>query len=222
VLSLERRLRILALAVRHNFLILEDDPYSELYFDVPPPQPLIALARRLIPEAASYCAYCSSLSKIVAPGLRLGWLIAPPEMLGATAIIKQGQDAHTSTLAQYAALAYLQSGRLETNLPRLRDLYRARADTMTAAIKADMNAALEYTAPIGGMFLWAHLRKGIDSGRLLNAALQNGVAFVPGASFMAEHPDPSAIRLSYAAPDLAQTREGISRLAVALEGILQC
>jgi 2-aminoadipate transaminase len=221
VLSLDRRLRLLDMAVRYGFLILEDDPYGELYFDTAPFPPLIALARR-VPSAMHHCAYCSSLSKIVSPGFRVGWLIAPPELLHAATIIKQGQDAHTSALAQYAAFAYLQSGRLESNLTRLRDLYRSRANMMTAAIKAKIDGVLEHATPRGGMFLWARLRTNVDSTQLFHAAMQNGVAFVPGTSFMAEGRDPNALRLSFAGSDLPKIREGISRLATTLEGFPKC
>jgi DNA-binding transcriptional MocR family regulator len=221
VLSLDRRVRILELAVRYGFLILEDDPYSELYFDTPPPPPLISLARH-IPAAAQHCAYCSTLSKIVAPGFRVGWLVAPPEILRAAEVIKQGQDAHTSTLAQHAAIAYLQSGRLARHLPRLRALYRGRAEAMMAAIETHMGGSLDYAAPQGGMFLWARLCSQIHAGLLFEAALQRDVAFLPGESFMAESPDPSTMRLSYAAPDAVHIQEGIARMAAALKGILQC
>lgn len=219
--SLECRMRILELAVRYNFLIFEDDPYSELYFDVPPPPPLIALAQD-IPGARERCAYCSSLSKIVSPGLRLGWLIAPRPVLRAATIIKQGQDAHTSTLVQQAAVNYIKSGQLLCRLPHLRKLYRTRAALMTAALNEHIGDAIEYKAPLGGMFLWARLRDSADSGQLLEAGLRRGVAFVPGSSFMAESPDASTLRLSYAATDPAQIREGVARLAGALKGMRKC
>ncbi|MGA3093256.1 MAG: PLP-dependent aminotransferase family protein [Terriglobales bacterium] len=221
VLSRERRLRILELAVRYDFLILEDDPYSELYFDEPPPPPLAALAGE-VEGAKARCAYCSSFSKILAPGLRLGWLLAPPEVVRAACIIKQVQDAHTSTLAQYAAAAYLESNRLERHLPRLRALYRARANAMVAAMHSHLRGALTYTPPRGGMFIWLRLNHGIDALQLFNAACEGGVAFVPGAAFMAEYPDRCALRLSYASPDISQIDEGMARLAAALEGISPC
>jgi len=221
VLSLNRRMRILELAVHHDFLVLEDDPYSELYFDVPPPLPMIALARE-VPGAAAHCAYCSSLSKVVAPGLRLGWLIAPREILRAATVIKQGQDAHTSTLAQQTALCYLRSGCFERNLPRLRASYRARAETMATAIGATMPGVLEYASPKGGMFLWAGLRDGRDAGRLLDVALRQGVAFVPGVAFMAEHAVASKFRLSYSSPAPNEIKDGVTRLAAAVNGMRQC
>jgi DNA-binding transcriptional MocR family regulator len=221
VLSRERRLRILELAVRYDFLILEDDPYSELYFDQPAPPPLAALAGE-VQGARARCAYCSSFSKILAPGFRLGWLWAPPEVARAASIIKQVQDAHTSTFTQFAAAAYLESNRLESNLPRLRALYRARAKAMLAAMESHLHGALTYTPPCGGMFIWARLERQIDAIRLFSAACERGVAFVPGAAFMAERPDARALRLSYASPDVAQVDEGMARLAAALKGAPSC
>jgi DNA-binding transcriptional MocR family regulator len=221
VLSRERRLRILELAVRHDFLILEDDPYSELYFDEPAPPPLAALARD-VPGARARCAYCSSFSKILAPGFRLGWLWAPPEVTRAASIIKQVQDAHTSTFSQLAAAAYLESNRLGAHLPRLRALYRTRAKAMSAAMESRLRGSLTYAPPRGGMFIWARLDQRIDPTGLFLAACERGVAFVPGAAFMAEQPDARTLRLSYASPDAAQIDEGMARLAAALKGASSC
>jgi DNA-binding transcriptional MocR family regulator len=210
-----RRLKLLELAVRHKFFILEDDPYGELYFDEPSPLSLIALAER-IPGAAARCIYCSSLSKIVAPGLRIGWLIAPAAILRGAVVIKQLQDAHTSTFMQRVADGYLRSGRLEAATRRKRAAYRERAASLETALRRYMPHSIAYDAPRGGMFVWSRLSEGMDAAALLPFALDEGMAFVPGASFMAERPDRSTMRLSFSTASGPEIDAAIQRLSRAV------
>ncbi|WP_347322414.1 PLP-dependent aminotransferase family protein, partial [Ralstonia pseudosolanacearum] len=146
LMSLERRRRLLALAVRHDLLIVEDDPYGELYFDAPPPPSLFALSQQT-DGAQGRVVYLGSLSKVVAPGLRVGWMIAPSLVLSNAVMVKQFADAHTSTFAQATAAAYLRSQRMETVLPRTRAAYAERAHAMADGLRVllhqdDRHAAL--------------------------------------------------------------------------------
>ncbi|WP_197329583.1 aminotransferase-like domain-containing protein [Ralstonia syzygii] len=215
LMSLERRRRLLEMAVRHNLLIVEDDPYGELYFDAPPPPSLFALSEQT-DGAQGRVIYLGSLSKVVAPGLRVGWMIAPPAVLSNAVMVKQFADAHTSTFAQATAAAYLRSQRMETVLPRTRAAYAERAHAMADGLRALLpEAELTFSRPRGGMFLWGRL-PGRNAADVAKIAIERGVAFVPGAAFYPVDPDRSTLRLSYATSSLAQVEEGVRKLAGAI------
>ncbi|AMP38830.1 MULTISPECIES: PLP-dependent aminotransferase family protein [Ralstonia solanacearum species complex] len=215
LMSLERRRRLLEMAVRHNLLIVEDDPYGELYFDAPPPPSLFALSEQ-IDGAQGRVIYLGSLSKVVAPGLRVGWMIAPSAVLSNAVMVKQFADAHTSTFAQATAAAYLRSQRMETVLPRTRAAYAERAHAMADGLRALLpEAELTFNRPRGGMFLWGRL-PGRNAADVAKIAIERGVAFVPGAAFYPVDPDRSTLRLSYATSSLAQVEEGVRKLAGAI------
>jgi 2-aminoadipate transaminase len=219
LLGLERRRRILELAVRHQVLVIEDDPYGDLYFDGPPPPSLLALSAQ-VPGSRDWLVHCGSLSKVLSPGLRVGWLIAPDELLAKATMCKQFSDAHTSTFAQATAAAYLAMGRMPATLDQVRAVYARRARAMSQALREGMGDALSFTEPRGGLFVWARLtgRGGrlADAGELARRAIERGVAFVPGAPFFARDPDPTALRLSFATADEDRIREGVTRLVQAL------
>lgn len=215
-LTLERRKRILDIAVQTKTLIIEDDPYGELYFDQAPPPSLLTLSANR-PELRDYLIHCGSFSKILSPGLRVGWLIAPTELLAKATMCKQFSDAHTSNLTQAIAARYLEMGRLDNSLSQVRKVYAERATTMVACLKSQLGQAIEMTAPQGGMFVWARLTQGRDSNLFAAKAIEQLVAFVPGAPFYAHDPDNSTLRLSFATANLAQIEEGISRLSLALK-----
>jgi 2-aminoadipate transaminase len=216
-MSLERRRKLLELAVKHRVFVLEDDPYGELRSRGAPLPPLITLARE-IPGAQDWCGYLSTLSKIVSPGLRIGWLILPPALRNYCEIAKQGLDLHTSTFTQAVAARYLESGRLAQRLPQIRAGYKARNEALAAALARYLGGALSYVQPDGGMFLWAKWNdKTIDSAALLDHAISEKTIFVPGEHFYAGTPERHTIRLSFATPSPAELDEGIRRLAVALQ-----
>ncbi len=216
-LALERRKRLLQLALKHQVFVLEDDPYGELRSRGQPLPPLIALAKD-IPGAEAWCGYLSTLSKILAPGLRIGWLILPPALHNFAEIAKQGLDLHTSTFTQAVAARYLESGRLALRLPAIRASYQARNEALAAALKRHLGGALSYVQPDGGMFLWAKWNdSAINSTVLLDYALAEKVIFVPGEHFYATAPEKHTIRLSFATPSPEQLDEAIRRLALALE-----
>ena len=219
MLSLARRKRVLELAVKHQTLIVEDDPYGDLYFDQPPPPSLLALSHE-VPGSRDWVVHCGSLSKVLSPGLRVGWMVAPPELLAKAVMCKQFSDAHTSTFAQATAAQYLAAGRMPATLARVRQVYGARAQAMGDALRSDLGDAIEFVQPQGGLFVWARLTgaggKVSDGNAFAKKAIEQGVAFVPGAPFYCANPDVRTLRLSFATADEARIREGIVRLAKAL------
>jgi 2-aminoadipate transaminase len=218
-LSLERRRTVLKLAVKYQTLVVEDDPYGDLYFDQLPPPSIIALSKE-VPGSHELVAYCGSLSKVLSPGLRIGWMIAPAELLAAATMCKQFSDAHTSTFAQATAAQYLKSGRMLSTLSNVRKVYGERAMAMGAALKREFGNALAFEQPSGGLFFWARLTgaDGMpqDAAAFARRAIEQLVVFVPGAPFYAEAPDAATLRLSFATAPVDKIEEGVARLRRAL------
>jgi DNA-binding transcriptional MocR family regulator len=219
LLSLERRKKVLELAARHQVLVVEDDPYGDLYFGAPPPPSLLALSDE-VAGSREWIAYCGSLSKVLSPGLRVGWLAAHPELLARATMCKQFSDAHTSTFAQATAARYLQAGRMPATLEEVRRVYAERARAMGTALARELGDAVSFTQPEGGLFFWARLTGAggrlTDAGEFAQRAIAQGVAFVPGAPFFAQNPDTSTFRLSFATADVDKIEQGVQRLAAAL------
>ncbi len=219
MLSLERRKKVLELAVKYQTLIVEDDPYGDLYFGEAPPPSILALSKD-VPGSRELLAHCGSLSKVLSPGLRIGWMIAPAELLAKATMCKQFSDAHTSTFSQATAAQYLKSGRMPATLAHVREVYGQRAQAMGAALKRELGDAVSFTQPQGGLFFWARLTgangKLADANELAKRAIEKLVAFVPGAPFFAEKPDVATLRLSFATVDVAKIEEGVKRLGQAL------
>ncbi|MDM0016870.1 aminotransferase-like domain-containing protein [Variovorax saccharolyticus] len=219
MLSLERRRKVLEMAVRHQTLIVEDDPYGDLYFDQPPPPSIMSLTQE-VPGSRELVAHCGSLSKVLSPGLRIGWMIGPAELLAKATMCKQFSDAHTSTFAQATAAQYLKSGRMPATLAHVREVYAERARAMGEALQRELGDAITFTQPGGGLFFWARLTgaggKVADANVLAKRAIEKLVAFVPGAPFFAEKPDVATLRLSFATANVEKIREGIARLGGAL------
>ncbi len=220
LLNLERRKKLLQLAVQYQTVLVEDDPYGDLYFDAAPPPSLLALSAQ-VPGSRDWLVHCGSLSKVLSPGLRLGWMIAPPELLAKATMCKQFSDAHTSTFAQATAAQYLRAGRMPATLERVRQVYAERAQAMGAALRQELGSAIDFVAPQGGLFIWARLTGAggalADGQQLAQRAIAEGVAFVPGAPFYCQQPDPATLRLSFATADVDKIRTGVARLARALQ-----
>ena len=214
-LSEARRRRILEVALRTRTLVVEDDPYGELYFDQPPPPSLLALSEQ-VPGSRDWLAHCGSFSKILSPGLRVGWMIAPEALLARATMCKQFSDAHTSNLSQAIAAHYLTLGRLAPTLDVVRRTYAERARVMAECLRQDLGDAISFNAPQGGMFFWPRLTGGRDAAEFARRAIEQLVAFVPGAPFFAQAPDNATLRLGFATADLQRIREGIGRLKQAL------
>jgi len=220
LLSLERRRKVLELAVKYKTLIVEDDPYGDLFFSPEPPPPSLLALCSEVPGSREWLAHCGSMSKVLSPGLRVGWLVAPAELLAKATMCKQFSDAHTSTFAQATAAQYLRSGRMPATLKHVRQVYAERAQAMGDALQRELGDAITFTQPQGGLFFWARLTgaggKVRDAGEFARRAIEQGVAFVPGAPFFARDPDASSLRLSFATADVDKIREGIARLGKAL------
>ncbi len=218
-LSLARRKKVLELAVKYQTLVVEDDPYGDLYFGEAPPPSLLALSSE-VPGSRALLAHCGSLSKVLSPGLRIGWLIAPPELLAKAVMCKQFSDAHTSTFAQATAAQYLKAGRMPATLANVRKVYAERAQALCDALHKELGDAVEFVQPKGGLFVWLRLTgangKVADANVLAKAAIEKGVAFVPGTPFFAQNPDHATLRLSFATADVDKIREGVTRLAQAV------
>ena len=219
MLSAERRKAVLEMAVKHNTLIVEDDPYGDLYFGDAPPPSLLNLSAS-VPGSHELLVHCGSLSKVLSPGLRVGWMIAPAELLGKATMCKQFSDAHTSTFAQATAAQYLKAGRMPATLAHVRKVYAERAQAMGDALRKELGDAIEFVQPQGGLFVWARLTgaggKVADGNVLAKRAIEKGVAFVPGTPFFCANPDHATFRLSFATADVDKIREGVARLGQAI------
>lgn len=219
LLSLERRKKVLEMAVKYQTVIVEDDPYGDLYFDKAPPPSIMSLTKD-VPGSRGLVVHCGSLSKVLSPGLRIGWMIGAAELLAKATMCKQFSDAHTSTFAQATAAQYLKSGRMPATLAHVRKVYAARAQAMGAALQKELGDAITFTQPGGGLFFWARLTgangKIADANVFAKRAIEKLVAFVPGAPFFAEKPDVATLRLSFATANVEKIQEGIARLGSAL------
>jgi 2-aminoadipate transaminase len=210
-LSLERRMALAEVAGRTGVWIVEDDPYGELRYSG---ETLPAVAS-LAPAQGRTLAI-STLSKIAAPGLRIGWVRAPRELLRSLTIAKQAADLHSSTVDQAAAARWLATADLAAHIKRLRAEYGARRDALLAGLGAALPPGSTHNHPDGGMFVWARLPDGWDAGALLARALDRDVAYVPGAPFFSGPPDPATLRLSFTAHRPEEIAVGLERLAGAL------
>ena len=216
MLSLERRKRVLELAAQHRVLVVEDDPYGELYFGAPPPPSMLALSSS-VPGSREYVAYCGSFSKVLSPGLRVGWMVAQPQLLANAVMCKQFSDALTSNLTQAIAAQYLSLNRMDAALGVVRKTYAERAQTMARYLISELGDAVSFDQPQGGMFFWSRLTAAnADSSEFAKRAIEQGVAFVPGAPFFATNADKATFRLSFATADIDKIVEGVGRLGRAL------
>jgi 2-aminoadipate transaminase len=204
----EKRVRLVELARRYGVPIVEDDPYGLLAYDAPPAQPLRALD-------ADWVFYAGSFSKVLAPALRLGWLVVPERLVPLLAISKEASDINTATLSQRAASRYLEGGHLPGHLDTLRREYRLRRDTMLAALETHFPEA-RWRRPSAGLFVWVELPEGVDAGEVLRVALeQERVAFVPGHAFAADgsRTGSNCMRLNFSNSTPEMIQEAVARLA---------
>ncbi|WP_406117309.1 PLP-dependent aminotransferase family protein [Streptomyces virginiae] len=207
----DRRAAVAQTAARLGLWLVEDDPYGELRYegrDVP------WLAAH--PGAEDRTALLGSFSKVMAPGLRLGWLRAPAALRRAAVVAKQAADLHTSTVDQLAAAHYLAAVDLDAHIAAVRTAYRERRDALHGALARSLPGDCAWNLPAGGMFLWARLPADHDATDLLRTAVTHGVAFVPGAPFYAAAPDPRTLRLSFTTHTPTEITEGVGRLCAAL------
>ncbi len=208
-LPAERRAAVAEVAARGGVWIVEDDPYGELRYE-----------GERVPWISSYpgaedrTVLLGSFSKVMAPGLRLGWLRAPAALRRACVVAKQAADLHTPTLNQLAAARYLTG--LDAHVARVRDVYRERRDAMLAGLAQALPEGSTWDRPTGGMFLWARLPEPYDTTALLPKVVRHDVAYVPGAPFYAGEPDRSTMRLCFVTQTPEEIGEGLRRLGEGL------
>lgn len=222
-LSEGRRQELVLLADRFGIPIIEDDPYGQLRYEGEHLTPLVVLDRENLRRDSGYSLgnvlYLSTFSKTLAPGLRLGWIVAPADVIAKLVQLKQGADLHTSTFAQMVAYEVARDGFLDTHVKLIRKVYGERRDVMLSALEEFFPPEVTWTRPKGGLFLWMTLPKAMDCQKLFEAALKEKVAFVPGDSFYTNgHEDGRRhlrLNFSYGHPD--QIREGVRRLSLAVK-----
>lgn len=209
-----RRLTLLRLAVKHRFLIIEDDPYGELRFIGEPVPSLIALAAE-VPGAKDWLVHLSSLSKTAAGGLRIGWMAGPAEIIRRCTIAKQTADLCTSPWSQATAAEYIASGDFERHIPDIARAYANKCAQLCEALTDTFKDEISFDAPAGGMFLWVRFPKR-NAGEILEHALAHNVMFVPGHAFFHDNVDHSSLRLSFAGCNEGEIAEGVRRLRLAV------
>ena len=214
-MSEARRASLVARAAELGLPLLEDNPYGDLWFDAPPPPPLSA-------RNPDGCIYLGSFSKVLAPGLRLGFMVAPKAVYPKLLQAKQAADLHSPGFNQRVIAEVMKDGFLDRHVPTIRSLYKTQRDAMLAALAREMvfgddeDSRVTWNKPEGGMFLWARLPKGMNAVDLLPEAVDKGVAFVPGAPFFAGDADERSLRLSFVTSTVAQIEQGIAALAEAV------
>jgi 2-aminoadipate transaminase len=211
-----RRAELVTRAAELGLPLVEDNPYGDLWFDTPPPPPLTARN----PDGA---IYLGSFSKVLAPGLRLGFMVAPKAVFPKLLQAKQAADLHSPGFNQRMIAEVMKGGFLDRHVPTIRALYKTQRDAMLAALEREMprgdgddDSRMTWNKPDGGMFLWARLPKGMDAVELLPQAVDKGVAFVPGLAFFADNPDPRSLRLSFVTPSVPEIERGVAALAAAV------
>jgi len=205
-MSLDRRRRLIELARSREMLVVEDNPYGLLRYEGEALEPLYKL------DGGDYVLYLGTFSKILSPGIRLGWLCAPPPVMEKVVLGKQAADLCTSTLTQYFVREYFAEGRWREYIESLAELYRHRRDVMVAALREFFPAEAAWTEPGGGLFIWATLPDFIDTGDLLARALRDDVAFVPGQAAYVDGRGRNSMRLNFSGVGEDEIREGISRI----------
>jgi 2-aminoadipate transaminase len=206
----ERRAAVAQVALESGLPIIEDNPYGDLWFDAPPAPSLSSRH----PEGS---VYLGSFSKILAPGLRLGYLVAPKALYPKLLQAKQAADLHTPSFNQRVVAEVLKDGFIDRHVPTIRALYKQQCEAMLAALDREMSGlGLTWNRPVGGMFLWVQLPQGLKAIPLLDKAVEKGVAFVPGSAFYAGAANESTLRLSFVTATVDQINTGMAALAAAI------
>ena len=209
-----RRLEVVRAAAMAGLPLVEDNPYGELWFDAPPPPPLCA-------SAGDGAIYLGSFSKVLAPGLRLGYLVAPAALHPKLLQAKQAADLHTPGFNQRLAYEVIRNGFLDVHLPRVRARYKAQRDAMRSALEQHLPPGCRFSVPAGGMFFWVELPAGLDAVALLPQAVEAGMAYVPGAPFYCHAPRMNTLRLSFVTVAPALIDQGIAALGRVLARALE-
>ena len=220
-LSRERRDQLVSLSDKYGIPIIEDDPYGQLRYEGEHVTPLVVLDRINVARDDGYklgnVIYLSTFSKVLAPGLRVAWIVAPPDVIARLSQIKQSTDLHTSSFTQMVVYEAARDGFIDEHVKLIRKVYKQRRDAMLEALHDFFPSEVSWTRPEGGLFLWVTMPPGIDTRRLLDAALRQDVAFVPGDAFYPAGGDAgSHMRLNFSNAQPEMIREGIRRLSIAV------
>ena len=213
--SLKRRKGVIELARRFEIPVIEDSPYAEVRFEGQAVPPLKSL------EGNEWVVFLGTFSKVFCPGLRLGWLVAAPELFQKYVFVKQAADLHTSTLGQMQLAGYLETFGLDRNVEGVIDLYRARRDVMLRAMELEFPEGITWTRPEGGMFLWVTLPENLDARKILELCLAEDVAFVPGAPFFPNGGHENTLRMNYSTSSTERIEEGVKRMAKVLRSAIE-
>jgi 2-aminoadipate transaminase len=222
-LAYDRRLKLIELADRYGVPIIEDDPYGQLRFEgenLPAIEVLDSQTRMHDECYSGNVIYLSTFSKTLAPGIRLAWVVAPPEVINKLIQAKQGADLHTSTFNQIVAHEVANGGYLTEHVKLIRKVYKERRDVMLDTLEEHMPDDVSWTHPQGGLFLWVRLPECLDAEELFIDAVKEKVAFVPGTSFYAEGGHRNTIRLNFSNAVPEKINEGISRLSEVVKNYL--
>jgi len=219
-LSEDRRRELVLLSDKYGIPIIEDDPYGQLRYEGEHKTPLVVLDRTNLQRDDGYTLgnviYLSTFSKLLAPGLRVAWIVAPPDVIARLSQIKQSTDLHTSTFTQMVTYEVARDGFLDEHVKLIRSVYSERKDAMMKALTDYFPEEVTWTHPHGGLFLWVTLPTGINTRKLLDQALLNDVAFVPGDPFFPDGDKGSHMRLNFSNATPEMIREGIRRLSIAV------
>jgi 2-aminoadipate transaminase len=224
-LSLERRQKLVELADKYGVPIVEDDPYGKLRYEGEHlPSVAVLDSRYRKEQSGEYngnVIYLSTFSKLLAPGLRLAWMVAPPQVIRKFVMTKQAADLHTSSFNQYVAYEVAKSGFLDEHVKVIRSVYKERRDAMVEMMEEVFPPEFKWTKPEGGMFFWGALPENVDTAEVLKAAVERKVAFVPGEAFHPNGGGTNTMRLNFSFSTPETIREGIARLGVTLKEALK-
>ncbi len=209
--SEERREALIDLAKKYDIPVVDDNPYREIRFSGTSPTSLKVMGGKYVIQLGTF-------SKLISPGLRIGWIVADPEIIALCERMKQAADLHTNTFAQYVIYEFSKDGGLDNHIKKIRAAYSARRDTMIEALKANFDDGTAWTEPEGGLFLWVKLTNGKSANDLIMTALENKVAYVPGMYFFSEDPDDTTLRLNFCNATEENIHEGVKRLARVFRG----
>ncbi|UQS87401.1 PLP-dependent aminotransferase family protein [Nicoliella spurrieriana] len=213
-MSLARRQRLVALAEQYDFLIIEDDPYGAIRYAGDPIAPIKSL------DSNGRVLYTGTFSKILAPGLRLGWISAASELITKLTLLKQFEDVHSDNLTQAIIAQYMQDNDMQKHIDHITSNYRDRGETMHAAIEKYFPAGTELTHPEGGMFLWVKLPGNPDIDQLFAECIKNNVAFVPGAPFFPDNPETNTMRMNFSNRSVAEIESGIKKMGAVISSLI--
>ncbi len=211
--SEKKRKKLVDLAHEHDFLVIEDDPYHQLRYTGEDVLPISSI------DGEDRTIYVGTLSKLLAPGIRVGWIAAKREFIDKLQLAKQPVDLCTNVFSQYLAYRYLKEDIVDSQIEKIKELYKVKRDHMLEALREFMPDEVEWTTPEGGMFIWLELPEKYDTEEMFQDALDNGIAYVPGSIFYGNQPQKNTLRLNFTFVEKKEIREGIAKLSSLIEKV---